>query len=264
MCQAAPAPATFWDWIASIAPINFLPGTRRWWTISRRSRTRSAARSSTAGSALAERAIPAVFRRDHELEQDRLAGPRNSPRTTPRSSSGRYTHKAFWQEPHLIDATIRCSGMAQHYLLCPTNHGVKTLERPDPRDCRSYGIDGIVFHSTRTCRASPTRSMIVAQTAQREYGIQTMFFEGDVADTSFYKDEILEQPAGGHARRRSTSAAIAAGEPATGARRETRCESLRMGIDLGSTTAKTVILDDAGGDRRRRISRTWARSAATV
>ena len=26
LCKAKPAPATFWDWIACVAPINFLPG----------------------------------------------------------------------------------------------------------------------------------------------------------------------------------------------------------------------------------------------
>jgi benzoyl-CoA reductase subunit B len=26
LCKATPAPATFWDWIACVAPINFLPG----------------------------------------------------------------------------------------------------------------------------------------------------------------------------------------------------------------------------------------------
>ena len=33
--------------------------------------------------------------------------------------------------------------------------------------------------------------MVVAQMAQKK-GLQTMFFEGDVADESFYKDEVLQ------------------------------------------------------------------------
>ena len=105
---------------------------------------------------------------------------------------GRYTHNAFWQEPHLIDEDDPMLGMAMHYLLCPTNHGYKTLQHLTLKDCRDYDIDGVVFHSSRTCRAFTGPQQILAQTVQRELGIQTMFFEGDVADASFYKDEILE------------------------------------------------------------------------
>ena len=107
--------------------------------------------------------------------------------------AGRYTHNAFWQEPHLIDEDDPLLGMAQHYLLCPTNHGHEDAAASCcSSDCRDYGIDGVVFHSTRTCRAFTNPQQILAQTAQRELGIPTMFFEGDVADASFYKDEMLD------------------------------------------------------------------------
>jgi benzoyl-CoA reductase subunit B len=55
-----------------------------------------------------------------------------------------------------------------------------------------YGIDGIVFHASRTCRAFTNPQHLLAKSAQKELGIPSMFFEGDVADASFYKDEILE------------------------------------------------------------------------
>jgi benzoyl-CoA reductase/2-hydroxyglutaryl-CoA dehydratase subunit BcrC/BadD/HgdB len=80
--------------------------------------------------------------------------------------------------------------MAQHYLLCPFNHSTKTLGELLLRDCKTYGIDGVVFHATRTCRSASNGQMVMAQIAQRA-GIQTMVLEGDVADASFYKDEIL-------------------------------------------------------------------------
>jgi benzoyl-CoA reductase/2-hydroxyglutaryl-CoA dehydratase subunit BcrC/BadD/HgdB len=60
------------------------------------------------------------------------------------------------------------------------------------RDCEHYGADGIVFHSTRTCRAFTNPQRLIAKAAQLELGIPSMVFEGDVADASFYKDEILE------------------------------------------------------------------------
>ena len=103
---------------------------------------------------------------------------------------GRYTHTSFWQEPDLIDEADPILGMAKHYLLCPFNHSAKNLGEVLIKDCQTYGIDGVVFHATRTCRSATNGQMIMAQIAQRA-GIQTMFFEGDVADESFYKDELL-------------------------------------------------------------------------
>ena len=106
--------------------------------------------------------------------------------------AGRYIHNAFWQEPHLIDVENPLLGMAQHYLLCPTNHGTRTLDYLTLRDCREYDVDGIVFHSTRTCRAFTGPQRLLARSAQNNLGIPSIFFEGDVADASFYKEEILE------------------------------------------------------------------------
>jgi benzoyl-CoA reductase/2-hydroxyglutaryl-CoA dehydratase subunit BcrC/BadD/HgdB len=106
--------------------------------------------------------------------------------------AGRYIHNAFWQEPHLIDVENPLRGMAQHYLLCPTNHGTRTLDYLTLRDCREYDVDGIVFHSTRTCRAFTGPQRLLARSAQNTLGIPSIFFEGDVADASFYKEEILE------------------------------------------------------------------------
>ena len=84
MCRAAPTPATYWDWIASIAPINFLPGNQDLVDyfaavkaeIAQRSRRRLGG---------AERALPARLRRHHELEQARLAGEQVRLATAPRS-----------------------------------------------------------------------------------------------------------------------------------------------------------------------------------
>ena len=87
---------------------------------------------------------------------------------------GRYTHNAFWQEPHLIDEDDPIVGMAQHYLLCPTNHGYKTLQHLTLKDCVDYGIDGVVFHSTRTCRAFTGPQQILARSAQNKLGIPSI------------------------------------------------------------------------------------------
>ena len=57
--------------------------------------------------------------------------------------------------------------------------------------CEKYEVDGIVFHATRTCRAFTNPMFMIAQEATSRLGIQTTMFEGDVADETFYKDELL-------------------------------------------------------------------------
>ena len=99
--------------------------------------------------------------------------------------AGRYTHNcvlagAAADRPE-DDPML---GMAQNYLLCPTNHAAKIMgELMHRASADDYEIDGVVFHATRTCRAftNPQRHDR-AMRAASELGIPTMFFEGDVAD----------------------------------------------------------------------------------
>jgi benzoyl-CoA reductase subunit B len=191
LCTHAPTPATFWDWIASIAHINFLPASQELVNY-------FAAVKAEIEQRIAE-GVPAVRDERYRVYFDGFMNwnklgflARKFAAHDVAVIAGRYTHQAFWQEPHLIDPENPIMGMAQHYLLCPTNHGAKTIKHLVLRDCEQYGVDGIVFHSTRTCRAFTNPQQLIAKAAQRELGIPSMFFEGDVADASFYKDEILE------------------------------------------------------------------------
>jgi benzoyl-CoA reductase subunit B len=191
LCKAAPTPATYWDWIASIAQINFMPAGPEL--------VRYFADVKAEVQQRLDNSIPGVQNERYRLYFDGIMNwnklgwlSRKFADADVAVVCGRYTHNAFWQEPHLIDTEDPILGMAQHYLLCPTNHGVKTLKHLTNRDCVDYGIDGIVFHASRTCRAFTNPQHLLAKSAQKELGIPSMFFEGDVADASFYKDEILE------------------------------------------------------------------------
>jgi benzoyl-CoA reductase/2-hydroxyglutaryl-CoA dehydratase subunit BcrC/BadD/HgdB len=191
LCAASPAPATFWDWVSCIAQINFLPGNQELVDYFAAVKAEIQARL--------DAGVPGIANERYRLYYDGMMNWNKLGWLAKKFAdhdvamvAGRYTHNAFWQEPHLIDTDDPILGMAQHYLLCPTNHGAGTLRYLMSRDCEKYGIDGVVFHSSRTCRAFTNPQHLLAQTAQRELGIQTMFFEGDVADASFYKDEVLD------------------------------------------------------------------------
>ena len=190
MCRAKPAPATYWDWIACIAPINFLPGNQALVDYFGGVKNEIAQRLKDGVTALPNERYRLAF--DGIMNWNKVGWLANKfAQHDAAVMVGRYTHNSFWHEPQLIDVDNPILGMAQHYLLCPSNHSAKTMGELLLRDCESHGIDGIVFHATRTCRSFTNGQMVMSQMAQRA-GIQTMFFEGDVADAAFYKDAMLE------------------------------------------------------------------------
>lgn len=217
LCKAKPAPATFWDWIASVAPINFLPGDQALVDYFAAVRDEIAGRIEQGVSGVRDEKYRLYF--DGIMNWNKLGFlSRKFAEHGVAVLCGRYIHNAFWQEPHLIDTSDPLLGMAQHYLLCPTNHGLKTLDHLTLRDCRDYDVDGIVFHSTRTCRAFTGPQRMLARSAQQNLGIPSIFFEGDVADASFYKEEILESRLAAmleqiDVRRERGDAPMAAGQP---------------------------------------------------
>ncbi|MGQ0621910.1 MAG: 2-hydroxyacyl-CoA dehydratase subunit D [Panacagrimonas sp.] len=191
MCRTKPTPATYWDWIASVAHINFLPAGPELVEYFTKIREEIAGRVAASVGAIEDERYRLYF--DGIMNWNKLGVlARVFAEHKVAIISGRYTHNAFWQEPHLIDTDDPIRGMAQHYLLCPTNHGFNTIKYFTKQDVDFYDLDGIVFHSTRTCRAFTGPQQTLAKMAQKELGIPSISFEGDVADESFYKGEMLE------------------------------------------------------------------------
>jgi benzoyl-CoA reductase/2-hydroxyglutaryl-CoA dehydratase subunit BcrC/BadD/HgdB len=191
LCAAAPTPATYWDWVASIAPINFLPANQALVDYFQGVKDEIEQRLRDGVSAVQNERYRIYF--DGIMNWNKLGWlTRKFAEFDCAVVAGRYTHDSFWQEPQLIDVDEPLLGMGQHYLICPINHGLKIMEELLLKRCDEYGIDGIAFHSTRTCRAMTNPQHLLAKTAERDRGIKSFFFEGDVADASFYRDESLE------------------------------------------------------------------------
>ncbi len=190
MCTATPAPASFFDWVVSIAPINQLPCT-----------TDIVDYFTAVRDEVAERVkngVGAVPREKYRLFFDGIMNwnkvgwlAEKFARYDATVVAGRYTHMAFWQEPDLINATDPVLGMAQNYLICPNNHSSPILIDLIMDLCRKYEVDGMVIHASRTCRAFTNPQFLIADAASKRLGIQTTMFEGDVVDESFYKDELV-------------------------------------------------------------------------
>jgi benzoyl-CoA reductase/2-hydroxyglutaryl-CoA dehydratase subunit BcrC/BadD/HgdB len=191
LCTLAPTPATYWDWVASIAPINFLPGNQALVDYFAGVKAEIEQRVLDGVSALENERYRVYF--DGIMNWNKLGFlTRKFAEYDVAVVAGRYTHESFWQEPQLIDTDKPLLGMAQHYLLCPLNHGLKNLQELLLRRIDEYAIDGIAFHSTRTCRAMTNPQSMLAKAAERERGVKSFVFEGDVADASFYNDEMFD------------------------------------------------------------------------
>lgn len=191
LCQTGPAPATYWDWVASIAHINFMPADQRLVDYFTAVKAEVEQRVADGVSGVADERYRLYF--DGIMNWNKLGWlARKFADFDAAVICGRYTHNAFWQEPHLIDTDDPLTGMAQHYLMCSNSQGFKTLKQLMTQDCEDYGIDGIVFHASRTCRAYTNHQHLLARVAHNALGIPSAFFEGDIADAAFYKDEILE------------------------------------------------------------------------
>ncbi|MCB1668228.1 MAG: 2-hydroxyacyl-CoA dehydratase family protein [Porticoccaceae bacterium] len=190
LCRAKPAPAVYWDWIASIAPINFLPGNQELVDYFEAVKKEIEQRLVDGTPAIPNEKYRLIF--DGFMNWNRVGWLANKfAKYDVAVMAGRYTHSSFWNEPQLIDVDDPLMGIAQHYLLCPFNHHSKFLKHTIMKECRDYDADGIVFHATRTCRSSTNGQMVMAQIA-KEAGLQTMSFEGDTSDESFFKDAMFE------------------------------------------------------------------------
>jgi benzoyl-CoA reductase subunit B len=190
MCTATPAPASFFDWVVSIAPINQLPCTTDIVDYFTAVRDEVAERVKNGVGAVPKEKYRLFF--DGIMNWNKVGWlAEKFARYDATVVAGRYTHMAFWQEPDLIKAQDPVLGMAQNYLICPNNHSSPILIDLIMGLCSKYEVDGMVIHASRTCRAFTNPQFLIADAASKRLGIQTTMFEGDVVDESFYKDELV-------------------------------------------------------------------------
>ena len=190
MCIATPAPASFFDWVVSIAPINNLPVGPQIVDYFQTVRDEVAARVAAGECAIRKERYRLFF--DGIMNWTKVGWlAEKFAKYDAAVIAGRYTHMAFWQEPKLINPQDPVLGMAQNYLICPNNHSAPILIDLIMDLCSKYEVDGMVIHASRTCRAFTNPQFMIAEAATKRLGIPTSMFEGDVTDDSFYKDELV-------------------------------------------------------------------------
>jgi benzoyl-CoA reductase/2-hydroxyglutaryl-CoA dehydratase subunit BcrC/BadD/HgdB len=189
LCKAKPAPASFFDWIVSIAHVNFLPGTQRLVDYFEAVKAEIQERIARGEGAVPQEKYRLFF--DGMMNWNKVGWLAEKFAAVDATVvAGRYTHMSFWQEPQLIDLKDPVVGMAQNYLVCPNNHGAPIMIGEIDKLCDKYDLDGVVLHASRTCRGMSNSQFQIGESAKK-HGRQSMIFEGDVVDESFYKDELL-------------------------------------------------------------------------
>jgi benzoyl-CoA reductase/2-hydroxyglutaryl-CoA dehydratase subunit BcrC/BadD/HgdB len=190
LCSRRPAPASFFDWVASIAPIYHLPVGPQIVDYFQAVKDEVEQRVARGEGAIHKEKYRLFF--DGIMNWNKVGWlAEKFAQYDAAVIAGRYTHMAFWQEPGLIDPQDPVLGMAQNYLVCPNNHSAPILISQILKLCEQYEVDGMVLHASRTCRAFTNPQFLIADAASKRLGLQTSTFEGDVTDESFYKDELV-------------------------------------------------------------------------
>jgi benzoyl-CoA reductase subunit B len=190
MCNARPAPATFFEWSISIAPVNFLPYGPE--VVDYFEKLKAEIGDRVANG------IGSVPRERYRLFWDGIMNWGKLGWMAEKFAAydacmvaGRYTHMGFWQEPQVIDVDDPLEGMARNYLVCPINHSAPYMIDKITDLCDFYEIDGLVMHGARTCRAFSNPQYLIAQQVSKRLGVKVSMIEGDMIDPSFYKDELV-------------------------------------------------------------------------
>jgi benzoyl-CoA reductase subunit B len=190
LCRAKPAPASFFDWTTSLAPVNFVPGGPSIVEYFQKVKDEIEERIG-AGVGTIPRERYRLFW-DGIMNWNKIGWLANKFASMDAAMvAGRYTHMGFWHEHECIDVRDPLEGMAINYLVCPINLSAPLMIEQIVRLCREYAIDGLVLHAARTCRAFSNPQFLIAEAVQKQLGLPVAMIEGDMVDESFYKDEIV-------------------------------------------------------------------------
>lgn len=190
MCAVKPAPASFFDWTTSLAPVNFVPGGPQIVSYFETVKAEIAERVRVGEGAIPNEKYRLFW--DGIMNWNKIGWLANKfAGYNATMVAGRYTHMGFWHEHECIDVNDPLEGMAINYLVCPINLSAPLMIEEIIKLCKKFEIDGMVLHAARTCRAFSNPQYLIADAVQKRLGIPVAMIEGDMVDESFYKDELV-------------------------------------------------------------------------
>lgn len=106
--------------------------------------------------------------------------------------AGRYTHRGFYSLPEAIDLNKPLESLAINAVASHTNHNIDWLIENVSNMCREFSVDGIVTHAHHTCRPLAAPQLEIMEAVSRRLGIPAVFFEADMADSTYYSDAQVD------------------------------------------------------------------------
>lgn len=191
LCKNAPAPASLFEWAISLGPVNILagrPGTAEYFALLKEELTERV--KNKAGSIVNEK---------YRLYWDGIIAWNKVGWLAEKFAAfnasvvlSRYVHLGFFHEPELIDPERPLESLAACAVRAQFNRTTEWLINNVARLCQEYSLDGIIAHAHRTCRHIALYQPEIMDGVSRKLGIPAIYFEGDVADESFYSDAEVD------------------------------------------------------------------------
>ena len=190
LCKAKPAPASFFDWTTSLAPVNFIKAGPHIVDYFEKTKAEIVQRIADNEGGIPQEKYRLFW--DGIMNWNKIGWLANKfANYDANMVAGRYTHMGFWHEHECIDVENPLEGMAINYLVCPINLSAPLMIEEIIKLCQHYEIEGLVLHAARTCRAFSNPQYLIADAVQKRLGLPVAMIEGDMVDESFYKDEIV-------------------------------------------------------------------------
>lgn len=186
LCRNIPSPATFFDWLNSLAPVNLLAGAPGTAELMEKIKTEIEERvARKEGAILDER---------YRLYWDGL-GPypmlgqvaRKFTELGANVVCGRYVNLGFFSDPYKFDPEHPLETLAEGlHSDFQFNWNFDHLVEGVIKLCEDYSIDGLVFQIPKTCRSASNRAVELVDVVSRKLDLPVAFMEGDQTDRSFY------------------------------------------------------------------------------
>lgn len=190
MCAVRPAPASFFDWTTSLAPVNFVPGGPKIVEYFETVKAEIQQRIDDGEGCVPQEKYRLFW--DGIMNWNKIGWLANKFANYDAAMvAGRYTHMGFWHEHECIDVNDPLVGMAINYLVCPINLSAPLMIEEIIKLCKKFEIEGVVLHAARTCRAFSNPQFLIADAVGKRLGLPVAMIEGDMVDETFYKDELV-------------------------------------------------------------------------
>ncbi|MBM4319163.1 MAG: 2-hydroxyacyl-CoA dehydratase [Deltaproteobacteria bacterium] len=102
-----------------------------------------------------------------------------------------YTH-AWATAADLLDPGSPWLSLADAYMQVYLNQDLRLRRELLSRLCRDMAVDGVIFHSNRSCKSYSIGQREIADWLQQTLGIRCLVLEADHADERAYSDEAVE------------------------------------------------------------------------